>query len=287
MPNKNNISLREALNWGTIFLKNKKISEAHLDSQLILSFVLNKGKEELYKDFNNSLSFIDWQIYKELLKNRAKGVPCAYILGKKEFMSLEFLINNYVFIPRPETEILVEKTISLTNKKKQNIKILDIGTGSGVIAICLAKFIPNGQVYATDISAEALKTAELNAKKHKVEKKIIFLKGSLFTPLNKIKFDIIVANPPYISEIQMKKIAKEIKYEPKIALYGGKDGLEFFQKLVSQIKNYLKKEGIFICEIGDGQKEKILNIINKERIFREINFIPDYAGIERIFIGYA
>ncbi len=208
-------------------------------------------------------------------------------------MGMDFLIEKGVLIPRSETEILVEEVIKkLKNYKySDNLEVADLGTGTGVIAISIAKFIDNITIYATDISKKSLQIALKNAQKHDCEDKIIFLHGDLFEPFkNKIeKFSLaaIISNPPYIDSYDFRLLPPEIKdNEPKIALSGGIDGLDYYRKIIRKSPKYLKKNGFIALEVGVGQAKKVKELILKENNFKQdIEIINDYLGIERVVIA--
>jgi len=218
--------------------------------------------------------------YWAFLKRRAKGEPVAYITGKREFWSLELEVTPDVLIPRPETEILVEHAINIL-KERESPLILDIGTGSGAIAIALAKEIKDAFIWATDISERALEVAKKNAKKHDVENRIYFLKGDLFDAIRdkNIKFHLIISNPPYVSEKEYKELPREIKdWEPKRALFGGEDGLFFIKRIVRNSPIFLYPGGYLLIEISPTQVDKIKKLIEKTSCFESIKFLKDYSG---------
>ncbi len=219
-----------------------------------------------------------------LIKKRLQSFPLAYLTGKKEFWSLEFAVSSEVLIPRPETELIVELAISLS---PQTGTIVDIGTGCGAIAVSLAKELPRTRVVATDISKRALETAQFNAKTYKLDR-IEFYHGSLLAPLRKLKLedncDIIVSNPPYVSEDEWDELSPEItEHEPKKALVSGQTGLERIEGLINQAPTYLKSGGFLIFEFGAGQKEKVLNIFGHEWI--DVRSCSDLYGIPRVVVA--
>jgi release factor glutamine methyltransferase len=227
-----------------------------------------------------------------ILERRISAEPIQYILGKTEFMGLEFRVNKDVFIPRPETEILVEAVIDLVTKSSghQVISILDIGTGSGNIAISLAKFINNCKIVAVDISKQAMAVAKKNAAFNGVEDKISFINQDFFSlrhtagDMKAHAFDFIVSNPPYIPSPEIKSLQPEIAYEPSIALDGGIDGLDFYPKIIKQAPFYLKQGALLIMEMGLGQRASIKNFVKKSARLKLVEIIKDYSNIERIII---
>ncbi|HOD30278.1 MAG TPA: peptide chain release factor N(5)-glutamine methyltransferase, partial [Smithellaceae bacterium] len=213
-----------------------------------------------------------------------KWEPVAYITGHKEFWSFTLEVNKDVLIPRPDTEIIVEETLNI-GKEIYQLRILDIGTGSGAIALALAHELPEAKITATDVSIAALKIAKKNARNLKLGKNIEFLKGDLFAPVKGF-FDIIVSNPPYISAAEYEELPRGVKdFEPKIALLAGQTGVEFYEKLIYQSKNHLKKDGWLLMEIGAPQAEKIRDIMQECAFFEDIDVRRDYAGHDRVIKG--
>lgn len=284
-------TVRSILLWASEYLKTANITSFRLDAEVLLAHVLGCNRATLYMSFENKLNQTHEKKYRRLVYRRAKKEPVAYIIGRKEFMSLEFFVNKHVFIPRPETELLVETVIDFSKKMKNTIFILDLGTGSGNIAISCAYYIPNCRVIAIDIKPEIIKIAKMNARKHKVAKKIKFLVGNLFSPLAlskyKNKFDFILSNPPYISHSEFYRLAPEIKkFEPKIATYGGKDGLKIIKRIIEKGPQFLKSGGKLILEIGANQTEKIKELILANPAYKFSSFCvqKDLNGLDRIII---
>ncbi len=305
-------ALKKAIN----ILKNARNISPAVDAGVILCFVLNCEKTYLFTHYDYKLNSKEMETYFNLIDIRSKGVPIQYITGQKEFMSLSFTVNPNVLIPRPETEILVESVINhiknytpendisrdhidenyipkdyilknynnnLTNKGEW-FDILDIGTGSGCIAISLAYYIKNCHVTAVDISEEALDTARLNASSNGVTDKITFITGNLFEKLNGMTFDIIVSNPPYISTYEIRGLQTEVKdYEPIIALDGGKDGLDYYKRIIEKAPYFLNASGLLAFEVGYNQAHQVAGIM--ERQFGKIEIIKDLARINRVVMG--
>ena len=270
------------LKIGAEILKENKIESSQLEVEILLSFLLGIERYKIYTEkIEVDKNFVNR--FLKLIEKRKKGIPIQYITKKVNFFDSEFKIEKGVFIPRPETEILVEKTIQIykENFYPKKVKIFDIGTGCGNIAICLAKNIENCYVIGTDISKKAVKLAEENAILNNVENKVEFRYSNIFSDIDGI-FEIIVSNPPYVSETEYEKLSKEVKNEPKKALIAGKDGLKIIKKILYDVSNFLKKNGYLIMEIGKGQKEKIERM-NLKGI--EISgFLDDYSGIKRVAI---
>jgi len=319
---KKNYTLKLLLKKVITELEKEKIPEAKIEGEHILGHLLQCKRTDLYFSFKQIIPQEKVSFFYQMVKQRKKRIPFAYISGEKEFMGLNFLINQDVFIPRPETEILVEETIKIVHssklkvsarggslKPKREIVILDLGTGSGNIAISLVKYLSGIKIVATDISKRALEIAQKNAEMNDAKEKIIFLEGNLFEPLTinhpglvpcptdgrrarsgvglpLTAFDVIVSNPPYIADPDLAGLEPEVFYEPKIAFYGGKDGLEYYREIIPQAKRFLHQQGYLLVEIGCGQKEKVEDIFLSCG-YREIKVIKDYSNIDRVIVGKA
>lgn len=247
--------------------------------ELLFSEVLGCDRASLYLNRNRNLSEDQSVFISAALKRRIKGEPIQYILGKTEFMGLELKVNPNVLIPRPETEILVETVIKYAGKEKLT-RILDLGTGSGCIAISLFKNLVNPEIDACDISAKALELAKENSALHSA--KINFIQSDLFGSLSNKKYDIIVSNPPYVEEDQIIKLQPELQFEPRIALAAGADGLDFYRRIISKASDHLRSNGLLIVEIGFGQVEPLKKIFNDSNKFKITEVAKDYNNIDRV-----
>ena len=262
------------------------------EKELILCDLLNCDRPHLYLNGIDScsLSTQERARYLSILEKRKEGLPLHYILGRCEFFGLEFKIRAGVFIPRPETEILVEKAIEKMKdegRRTKDVRIFDIGTGSGNIAISLAKHLPNAKITAVDISPEAICLASENAQLHGVTDRIEFVNADIAAisyQLSAISYDIIVSNPPYIKSEDISGLQIEVQHEPIIALDGGKDGLDFYPKIMSIAAALLKPNGLLIFEIGLGQAEDIVAIIADYSQFSVEEIIKDHSAIERVMV---
>lgn len=277
--------INQALDFGVRLLKNKQTTSAILDAEVLLSFVLKKEKEFIYTYPENAISQKQFGKFRTLIKKRVKGEPVAYLVGRKEFFGLNFLVNKNVLIPRPDTEVLVATVIQEIKRiKNQEINIYDVGTGSGCVAIALKKFLPQINIVAYDISTKALRVAEKNAKINKV--KVEFIKSNLLQKLKSRKIDIVTANLPYIDFQKNKKPrnqeTKNLKFEPNSALDGGKDGLEIYEKLFQQITDLKYRPKFIFCEIDPGQKIKINKIIKSYLPKAKISFVKDLCDRVRV-----
>jgi release factor glutamine methyltransferase len=276
-------TILSTLNWTTDYFKKNKISTPRLDAEILLAHALKTDRVSLYTNFEKPLHSKELKAFKSLIIRRAKREPVAYIIGKKEFWSMEFEVNKFTLIPRPETEILVASAIEIL-KKNVNAKVLELGTGSGVIAITLAKEIEDILIFAVEISYKAIKTARRNAILNGVEKKINLIVSDFFSCIKRHgrKFDLIISNPPYIKTREWKPLSLEIKkFEPKNALLGGEDGLKNFRIIAKNAKDYLNYGGWLLLEIGETQGEMIIDMLNKEKSYKFSEIVKDYSGKDR------
>lgn len=274
-------TLQELFIEGKSRLKNS--SHSSLEAKLLLLKCTLITEEEFYANPERKVSQTQKKAFFKLAAKRIAGCPLAYLTGEKEFWSLTFKVFPGVLIPRPETELIVEKAIEFSTRKKETI--LDVGTGCGNIAVSLAKELPRAQIFASDISVKALKAAQLNASLHGTSR-ITFIQGHLFSPFMEFdlqeKCDFIVSNPPYVVAKEWETLQLEIKnHEPKRALVSGKSGLEVIKKLIEGASRYLKSKGILVFEIGGGQKEEVQALFGKE--WRKVQCFKDLNGIPRVF----
>ena len=272
----------ELINFGAKELKQKKINTSILDSELLLSKILKKNREEILINLDQEICQKNLSRYKELILRRSQHEPIADILENKEFWSKFFFVSPDTLIPRPETELMVEKLIEIFKEKK--ISILDMGTGSGCILISLLSELKNSTGVGIDISKKALKVAKKNSDKHRMKNKIKFFNKSLESKFYQ-KFDLIVSNPPYIKSNEIKNLKEDIrKYEPRIALDGGNDGLDLIKKIIYKTKYILKVKGMLALEIGNAQYKKVSKILIKNN-FRTEHIIRDYKDNIRCIIS--
>ncbi len=277
-------------------LKNKKIPNPEIEADFFLERALQTNKTGLILEGDTSVSPEHVQILEGLLQRRLNLEPVAYILGEQEFWSLSFKVTKDVLIPRPETEILVERVLEITGNRENRIKgpVLDLGTGSGAISIVLAlEMSPDIRFYALDCSLAALQVAQENARKHKVAGKISFINSDWLSgiALNNV-FDLVVANPPYIkkgmlisrSEQSLDLLQPDVRlHEPHLALNGGEDGLDSIRQIVSQLDKILALGGWFFMEIGIQQADEVLRLFESKNYYDCLMVHPDYSGIQRVF----
>ena len=272
----------ELLDLGSYKLQKQKIKTHRIDSEILLSKVLNKSREQILIRLNQNMKNTEVFAFDNLIQRRLNKEPIAYIINEKEFWSKKFLVNKNTLIPRPETELLVEDLIKIY--KNKNITLLDVGTGSGCIIISLLSELSNSKGVGIDISSRALKIAKNNALLHKVENKIKFYNKSIVKLFN-CKFDLIVSNPPYIDTKNIKNLDEDIKkYEPLIALNGGNDGLDVIKKVIYKAKEILKINGRLAIEIGNWQSKKVSKEL-KFNNFRIEKCIKDYKDNTRCLIS--
>ncbi len=259
-------------------LKQKNIYNPELDLRILLKHSSKKNNEIILSNFK--LDDINIVKFKSLLQKRVNRQPIAKIINNKSFWKNDFYVNNFVLDPRPETELIIEEALRIYKNKNLKLKILDIGTGSGCIAISLAKEFKNAVITAIDISKEALNVAEKNLKMHNCTNNVQ-LKMVDFKKIN-TKFDLIVSNPPYLTKNQFHNSDPEVKnFEPKLALVGGDDGLKFYREYSNNLQNLMHKYSNFVCEIGINQREDCEEIFKNSRLY--INkIVKDLQGIERI-----
>ena len=274
----------EIIKFGSNLLKEKKIPSFILDSEILLSKILNKTRENVLINLDQKINIKNIATYKEYLKRRSNNEPIAYILGVKEFWSKKFNVNKDTLIPRPETELLVDKILKIYQEKQ--ISILDIGTGSGCIVISLLSSLKTSNGVGIDISKNAILMAKKNALKHKLSRRVKFLNKSINNIFSK-KFDLIVSNPPYVDSKDIKNLSDDIKrFEPRIALDGGNDGLDLIKKVIYKSKDILKIKGMLALEIGNEQIKKVSKILIDNN-FRIKHVIKDYkTNVRCVFADY-
>ena len=283
-------TIRNILKWAITTLKEAEIDSPGINADTLLAFVLSCDRTKLYTNPDEILNDSDISRYKELINERIRHVPLQYITHHVEFMSLVFFVDERVLIPRPETEILVETVMNKAHDKQysnKKVTIMDIGTGSGNIAVSLAKNLSDVEIYASDISQEALAIAMTNVQRHKVVGNVHLLHGDLFdtfsSHIEKGNVDFIVSNPPYVSESEWKNLEPELRdHEPYEALVGGKDGLYFYRQIIRNATDWLKPKGYLVIEIGETQAKTIMKLMESERYYEGIEITKDLQGKERI-----
>ena len=273
------MTLKQALNRAKRILAANNIEDASLESELLLRHALRISRIQLYTELNHELDHKQEAIFWNLIKRRLCGEPTAYITGHREFYGLDFYVNPNVLIPRPESELLVEKAIKLAQNHPVST-LAEIGTGCGAIAISLALNLPQAKIYATDISASALEVALFNCQKHRVVNRIRLLQGDMLDPLPE-PVDLIVANLPYIKQSELRQM-RSAAFEPQLALNGGSDGLDKIRQLCCQVSGKLHPQGCLLLEIGQGQGRAVTTFLRRLLPSAKIEVTPDLGGIDRM-----
>ena len=277
------LTLIDYIRLSTDFLARRGIESARLDAEVLLAYVLQQDRVYLYVHFDQPLEPSEVDAYRELIVQRGRRIPVAYLTGEKEFYSRAFRVEPGVLIPRPDTEILVERVVAWAHGRGGPLEIADIGTGSGAIAVTLALELPQAAVWATDVSDEALRVAAGNAERLGASGRVHFLHGPWVEPLDGRQFDAVVANPPYIPSAELERLAPEIRYEPRVALDGGQDGLAAYRGLVPGALKAVRPGVIAAVEVGDGQAETVAQMAERAG-WQRVETVKDHAGIDRVVV---
>jgi release factor glutamine methyltransferase len=270
------MSRQQALSRARSTLAQGNIEDAPLEGELLLRHVLGISRTQLYLDLDLELNPSHEEAFRQLIERRLSGEPAAYIIGRSEFYGLDFYVDPRVLIPRPESELLVERTVALAQNHPLST-IAEVGTGSGAIAISLALELPRAKIYATDISAPALEVARVNCQRHGVIDRVCLLHGDMLDSLPE-PVDLIIANLPYVRKSELSGV----KFEPRLALDGGSDGMEKIRQLCRQAGGKLRPGGCLLLEIGEGQGVAVTTLLNRLFPRAKIEVIPDLSGIERV-----
>jgi len=277
------------LQWTADFLKQKDSTSPRLDAEVLLAAARNCERIELYTAFNEEPPEAILAKFRELVRRRAEGEPVAYLVGHREFYSLPFKVTRDVLIPRPETELLVVALLDAAKELsagKPSLSIADVGTGSGIVAVCAAKNLPRCTVTAVDISPKALHVARANVETHGVGDRVELIESDLFAALGDRRFDLIASNPPYISEPEMEKLRAEVvSYEPQLALYGGPTGTEIIQRLVPAAAKRLAPQGSLLLEVSPLIEQQTHEIIRAHGGYETPRTLKDLAGLARVVVA--
>ena len=277
------MNIKQALEEARNILKSNNFEDSNIIAKELLSYVLKKDKVYLTINSDTALTDTEYAEFTKYIEQIIDGKPLQYITQKQEFMGIDFFVNEDVLIPQPDTEILVETVLDICKKyDKQSLRILDLCTGSGAIAISLSKIL-NTQVFASDVSTKALEVAEKNNVLN--NSKVEFIESNLFEQINGEKFDIIVSNPPYIKNEEIKLLSKQVQNEPYIALAGGEDGLDFYRKIIDEAYKHINKNGYLCLEIGYDQKEDLIKLIKQNENYEYENCIKDLSNNDRCIIA--
>jgi len=287
----NEWTILKVLKWTTSYFKSRSIESPRPSAEILLAHTLDINRIDLYLRYDQPLNSNELEKFKALIKRRVDREPVAYITGIKEFWSLELVVTKEVLIPRPDTECLVEVSLSLLsaasagNSEIKPMHILDLGTGSGAIVLALAKEQPMHFYFASDCSVEIIKVAIKNAKKNNFYEKVLFFAGDWLSSLNdgKISFDMIVSNPPYIRSGDIAGLQPEIyEYEPRVAIDGKEDGLSSLKQIIYSAHTFIKQYGMLILEIGHDQRNDVRRIAENCGKYENIVFSKDYSGYDRV-----
>jgi len=284
MVNKKEVwTIQTILNWTRQYFLDKGVENPRLDAEVLLSHILGKERLYLYVHFDQPLEEAELSAFRAAVKQRAARLPVAYIVGMKEFMGLDFEVTPAVLIPRPDTEILVEAVLKRL-AAVDSPYILDLGTGSGAICVSMLAKLPTAKGMTVDISAEALAVAKGNADRHLVAERLTFCQGDLFAPVKGQVFTAILSNPPYIPEADIAGLTPEVRQEPNLALAGGKDGLDFYRRIIQDGRGYLSTHGFIAMEVGIGQAQVVAKMAEETGCFKVSDIIKDYSGIDRVVV---
>lgn len=280
-------TVKRLLLWTTDYFTKHDIPNPRLDAEVLLSHLLKKSRLQLYLDFDMPVFQEHLTPFRELITKRIARTPVSYLTNRKEFLSLDFYVDERVLIPRPETEHLVETVLNKDSADAPSKRVLDLGTGSGVIAISLAVQRPEWDIVATDISEDALAVAAKNAEMHECPAQVCFLNGDLFEPVGAQKFDWILCNPPYVKSTEQETLSADVRvHEPDIALFAGADGLAVIRRLIAEAPGSLAPNGKLIFEIGDTQAAEVCALLDEARsAYRTYHLLKDYAQKERIVLA--
>lgn len=274
-------TIGELINLSAGYLQDKGCSSPRLDAELLLGHVLGLDRLDLYLNYDKPLNTKEVEQYRRLIGQRGQRIPVAYLTGEREFYALPLKVNRNVLIPRPETEFVVDKVLELV-EPVQPLQVLDLGTGSGAIALALACQDPNFNITAVDISHEALQVAAANARLLEVENQVTFLESDLFSQVSG-KFSVICSNPPYIKREELAQLSPEVGAEPALALDGGQDGLEFYRRILNQAASFLEQPGFVVLEIGWDQALQV-RLLGEAAGLTWLETARDYGGQERVVV---
>jgi release factor glutamine methyltransferase len=279
------MTLAQALQQSAYVLSANGIEDSHIEARMLLGHAANLSPVQIYTEPEQTLSREEKDKLQKLIRRRLQHEPTAYILKHKEFYGIDFYVDSRVLIPRPETEILVDAALKFAGSRRYltgPLLVADIGTGCGAIAISLALNLPGSKVYATDLSSSALEVAKLNCENHKVTEQVTLLSGNLLQPLPE-PVDLILANLPYIKNSELPNLSPEIaKFEPRMALDGGRNGLDYIRQLLEQVKEQINTGGCLLLEIGRNQEKDVSRLIHSCLNRVNIEYIEDLNGIKRV-----
>jgi len=278
-------TITQAIDEGASELRASGVEHERRTAGVLLAHVIGVDRTHLLTRSDDQVGESHYETYLRLIERRAVGEPLQYITGHQEFYGLDFIVTPDVLIPRPETEFLIERVMKLVKERRDSPLIVDVGTGSGCIAVAVAVQLPRARLIATDASPAALSVARSNAERHGVRDRIEFLEGDLFAPLAELRLegavDVLASNPPYVNEETFELLQREVRdWEPREALFGGVDGLDFYRRLIAESPHYLKPGGYVVLEIGFSQVDSISEMV-KGNALELVDITPDLQGIPR------
>jgi release factor glutamine methyltransferase len=284
-------TILKLLEWTATYFKEKNVAEPRSSAEVLLAHVLSQDRLFLYLNYDRPMEPQELSIFRNYIKRRVTGEPNQYITGVQEFWSLSFRVNPEVLIPRPETEVLVEAVLDFAQKKEHaatGLSIVDIGTGSGAVAVALANELPNARVVAVDSSMQALQLARENARSHQVEQQLNFVCGDILGGISRAveTFDVVVSNPPYVSQTDFQQLPREIRdHEPYRALAGGPEGLQVIGRIIAQAPAVLRQKGCLFLEIGAGQADNVGDLVSKANSYGSFRILKDYSEMDRVLVA--
>jgi len=289
-PHLEQVTLAEAINNAATLLSTAGITNARLDAEVLLSHIILKDRVWLITHRDDVLDDNHQREFADVIRRRTRREPLQHIIGNQEFWGLEFIVSPDVLIPRPETEFIIEAALAIVQDRNTPVRIIDLCTGSGCIAVSLAKELTAARVIATDASEKAIAAALENTRRHGVSERIRFLLGDLFEPLEELdirgQIDIIVSNPPYVQAGDLSTLQPEVRdYEPEMALIAGPGGTEIATRIIQLAPVYLKKNGTLIMEMGLGQAEALTRMVEATGAYGDRELLKDLAGIERVIVA--
>jgi len=281
-------TILKLLQWTTDYFERNDVVEPRASAEVLLAHVLSEDRLYLYLNYDRPMDTRELSTFRACIKRRLAGEPNQYITGIQEFWSLPMRVNPTVLIPRPETEVLVQAALDFIGSTQTNIAIMDLGTGSGAIAIALARELSTARIVATDVSMATLHLARENARLHRVDGQISFVRADMLAAISvgSQKFNLVVTNPPYVSHDDFSVLPREIRdYEPRHALDGGVDGLTAIKQIIWESPTVLGRTGGLLMEMGAGQAESVSTLVRDSQYYQSHHIIKDYSGIDRVLVA--
>jgi release factor glutamine methyltransferase len=281
-------TILKLLHWTTDYFKRNKVAEPRASAEVLLAHLLSEDRLFLYLNYDRPMETEELTAFRTFVRRRLAGEPNQYITGMQEFWSLPFRVSPDVLIPRPETEVLLETVLEFLGSPHPEVRVVDLGTGSGAIAVALARELPVINIVATDSSMAAVEQAQENALLNQIDSKIHFVCADMFTAFSSAspKFTVVATNPPYVSHAEFSKLSPEIRdYEPRYALDGGPDGLATIRRIIKEAPTVLSPKGALIMEIGADQAEGVSALVKDSQHYESYRIIRDYSGLDRVLLA--